>query len=155
MQQTPVEDRVGSMADFDGSEMTVLTESECWELMARTEVGRLAVCVGTGPEIFPVNFVTDNRTVLTRTAEGTKLAAVSVNPQVAFEADGLDTVRGDAWSVVVRGTARVLDKLNDVYAARELPLVPWDATPKPIFVRIEPATISGRRFTAAQGLRET
>jgi hypothetical protein len=101
-----------------------------------------------------VNFVTDNRTVLIRTAEGTKLAAVSVNPQVAFEADGFEAVGGDAWSVVVRGAARVLEKLNDIYAAQELPLVPWDARPKPIFIRIEPATISGRRFTAARGLRE-
>jgi nitroimidazol reductase NimA-like FMN-containing flavoprotein (pyridoxamine 5'-phosphate oxidase superfamily) len=142
------------MADFLDPGMTVLTESECWELMARTEVGRLAVCVGEGPEIFPVNFVTDNRTVLIRTSEGTKLAAVAVNPQVAFEVDGFDTVRGEAWSVVVRGTARVLDKLNEIYAAQELPLVPWDATPKPIFVRIETATISGRRFAAERGLLE-
>lgn len=154
MYQSHAVGRVDSMADFLDSEMTVLTESECWELMARTEVGRLAVCVGTGPEIFPVNFVTDNRTVLIRTAEGSKLAAMSVNPQVAFEADGFDPVRGDAWSVVVRGTAGVLEKLNEVYAAQELPLVPWDTTPKPIFVRIEPATISGRRFTAARGHRE-
>lgn len=154
MYQSRAVDRVDGMADFPHPEMTVLTESECWELMARTEVGRMAVCVGTGPEIFPVNFVTDNRTVLIRTAEGTKLAAVSVNPQVAFEADGFDSVRGDAWSVIVRGIARVLEKLNEVYAAQELPLVPWDTTPKPIFVRIEPATISGRRFTAARGLRE-
>jgi nitroimidazol reductase NimA-like FMN-containing flavoprotein (pyridoxamine 5'-phosphate oxidase superfamily) len=154
MRQSHATDRVDNMADFPHPEMTVLTEDECWRLMARTEVGRLAVCIGTGPEIFPVNFVTDNRTVLIRTAEGTKLAAVSVNPQVAFEADGFDPVRGDAWSVIVRGTTRVLEKLNEVYAAQELPLVPWDATPKPIFVRIEPETISGRRFAAARGLRE-
>lgn len=154
MHQSRAVDRVVSMADFRDSETTVLTENECWKLMARTEVGRLAVCGGAGPEIFPVNFVTDNRTVLIRTAEGTKLAAVSVNPQVAFEVDGFDSVRGDAWSVVVRGTARVLEKLNEVYAAQELPLVPWDATPKSIFVRIEPATISGRRFTAARGPSE-
>lgn len=142
------------MADFLDPGMTVLTESECWKLMARTEVGRLVVCVGGNPEIFPVNFVTDNRTVLIRTAEGTKLAAVAANPQVAFEVDGFDPVRGEAWSVIVRGTARVLDKLNEIHAAQELPLVPWHATPKPIFVRIEPAAISGRRFTADRGLLE-
>jgi nitroimidazol reductase NimA-like FMN-containing flavoprotein (pyridoxamine 5'-phosphate oxidase superfamily) len=142
------------MADFLDPGMTVLTERECWALMVRAEVGRLALCVGSRPEIFPVNFVADNRTVLIRTAEGTKLAAVSVNPQVAFEVDGFDTMSGVAWSVVVRGTAHVLEKLNEIYAAQELPLVPWDPAPKPIFIRIEPTTISGRRFAAARGLRE-
>lgn len=154
MRWSRVLDRVDGMADFLDSGMAVLTEHQCWELMTRTEVGRLAVCAGDRPEIFPVNFVTDNRTVLLRTAEGTKLAALSVAPQVAFEVDGFEAARGEAWSVVIRGTAQVLEKLNDVYAAQELPLLPWDATPKPIFVRIEPARISGRRFTAVRGARE-
>lgn len=143
------------MAEFLDPGMTALTERECWELMTRAEVGRLAVCTDEGPEIFPVNFVADNRTVLIRTSEGTKLAAVSSNPHVAFEADGFVTMHGEAWSVVVRGTARVLEKINEVHAARELPLVPWDASPKPIFVRIEPEAISGRRFTPARGARES
>lgn len=142
------------MADFVDPDMTVLTESECWRLMARADVGRLAVCGPGGPDIFPVNFVADNRTVLIRTAEGTKLAAVSVNPQVAFEVDGFDPVAGQAWSVVIRGAARVLERLNEIYAAQELPLVPWDPAPKPIFIRIEPESISGRRFSAARGLLE-
>lgn len=110
MHQPHIGGQSRAMADFLDPGMTVLTESECWKLMARTEVGRLVVCVGGNPEIFPVNFVTDNRTVLIRTAEGTKLAAVAANPQVAFEVDGFDPVRGEAWSVIVRGTARVLDK---------------------------------------------
>lgn len=142
------------MADSVGPDMTILTESECWRLMARADVGRLAVCIRGGPDIFPVNFVADNRTVLIRTAEGTKLAAVSVNPQVAFEVDGFDPVAGQAWSVVIRGTARALERLNEIYAAQELPLVPWDPAPKPIFIRIEPESISGRRFSAARGLLE-
>ncbi len=142
------------MADFLDPRTSVLTDSECWALMPRTEVGRLALCVGDGPEIFPVNFVTDNRTVLIRTAEGTKLAAVVASPRVAFEADGFDAIRGEAWSVVVRGTARVLENLNEVHAVQELPLVSWHAGPKPIFVRIEPSVISGRRFAAASRFLE-
>ena len=142
------------MTDYLDSGRGVLTEDECWELLARPEVGRLAVCIGEGPEIFPVNYVIDNRTLLFRTAEGTKLAAVAVALQVAFEVDGYDAARGEAWSVVVRGSARVLERLNDVYSAQELPLFSWHAAPKPIFVRIEPMRVSGRRFTAARGPRE-
>jgi uncharacterized protein len=123
-------------------------------LLARAEVGRLAVAVQGDPEIFPVNFVIDNRTVLFRTAEGTKLASVAVSARVAFEVDGFDGATGEAWSVVVRGTAELLEHLNDVYAAQELPLFPWDAAPKPVFVRITPRAVTGRRFTAVRGPRE-
>ncbi|MGH8824932.1 MAG: pyridoxamine 5'-phosphate oxidase family protein, partial [Jiangellaceae bacterium] len=52
------------------------------------------------------------------TAEGTKLASVTVSRRVAFEIDGFDAGTGQAWSVVVRGVAHVLERLNDVYAAQ-------------------------------------
>ena len=56
---------------------TILGEDDCWQLLARTEVGRLAVAIHNVPEIFPVNFVIDNRTILFRTDEGTKLASLA------------------------------------------------------------------------------
>ncbi len=143
------------MADALESETIVLNEDDCWALLMRAEVGRLAICVGDGPQIFPVNFVVDNRTLLFRTAEGTKLAAVAVSPQVAFEVDGFDKSTGEAWSVVVHGTARLLEHLNEVYAAQELPLFSWNPTPKPVFVRVERTRVSGRRFLAMRGPRES
>ena len=144
------------METYPESGATVLGEDECWRLLATAEVGRLAVAVGDAPEIFPVNFVVDNRTVLFRTAEGTKLAALTaaIGRRVAFEIDGYEAATGEAWSVVVHGMAEVLDRLNDVYAAQELPLFPWDATPKPVFVRIRPRAVTGRRFVAIRGPRE-
>jgi nitroimidazol reductase NimA-like FMN-containing flavoprotein (pyridoxamine 5'-phosphate oxidase superfamily) len=142
------------MEGYLESGTTRLGGDECWRLLAVAEVGRLAIAVGETPEIFPVNFVVDNRTVLFRTAEGTKLASVAVARRVAFEVDGFDAATGEAWSVVVHGTAQVLERLNDVYAAQELPLFPWEATPKPVFVRITPRAVTGRRFTAARGPRE-
>ena len=42
------------------------------------------------PEIFPVNYAVDRETLIFRTAEGTKLLAMVVNPSVAFEVDGYD-----------------------------------------------------------------
>ena len=104
--------------------MSVLGEDECWRLLAHAEVGRLAVAVRDTPEIYPVNFVVDNRTLLFRTAEGTKLATVAVSTRVAFEIDGFDSATGEAWSVVVHGTATPLERLNDEYAVEELPLFP-------------------------------
>ena len=130
---------------------TILSEDDCWQLLARTEVGRLAVSIHNVPEIFPVNFVIDNRTILFRTDEGTKLASLAGSGRVAFEIDGYDQVTGQAWSVVVHGSAERLEQLNDVFAAQDLPLFPWDASPKPVFVRIDPVRVTGRRFVAIRG----
>jgi hypothetical protein len=57
-------------------------------LLAGAVLGRLVTCVGSRPEIFPVNFVVQRPTVLFRTAEGTKLLSVVIDNHVAFEADG-------------------------------------------------------------------
>ena len=141
------------MADStDG--ITVLTEDECWRLVGEAEVGRLAVAVAGEPEIFPVNFVVDGRAVLFRTAEGTKLAALTVSSRVAFEVDGYLPDSGEAWSVVLKGDAERLDHFPDIYAAEQLPIFPWQAAPKQWFVRVLPARVTGRRFTIVRGPRE-
>jgi len=122
-----------------------LSVSESWELLREQLVGRLAVIVDDRPEIFPVNFLVDHGSVVFRTAEGTKLAA-SVNRPVAFEVDGYDAASGEAWSVVVKGTAREIKNLYEVIDAVNLPLSSWHAAPKPRIVRIEPDAVTGRRF---------
>jgi len=54
---------------------TILPERECWDLLEGVTLGRLVTSVDGRPEIFPVNYVVQPRTILLRTAEGTKLAA--------------------------------------------------------------------------------
>jgi nitroimidazol reductase NimA-like FMN-containing flavoprotein (pyridoxamine 5'-phosphate oxidase superfamily) len=49
-----------------------LTRSECFELLARERLGRVAVIDDLGPVVFPVNFVLDRHMVVLRTDEGTK-----------------------------------------------------------------------------------
>ena len=124
----------------------VLETDVCWQLLRVTEVGRLAVSITEHPDIFPVNYVVDQGTVVFRTAEGTKLAAAVLGRAVAFEIDGYDPDRGDAWSVVIKGRATEIERMQDVFDALDLPLFPWHASPKHRFVRIEPFDITGRRF---------
>ena len=126
--------------------ITILEANTCWELLRSSEVGRLAVSIGNHPDIFPVNFVVDHGTVVFRTAEGTKLAAAVLGQSVAFEVDGYDAEVGEAWSVVVKGRAREIERMQNVFDALDLPLFPWHAAPKHRFVRIEPDDLSGRRF---------
>ena len=88
----------------------------------------------------------DHGTIVFRTAKGTKLAAAVLGHSVAFEADGHDTDKGEAWSVVIKGRAEEIRSVHELLDTTALPLFPWQAGPKHHFVRIVPDDISGRRF---------
>lgn len=124
--------------------VTAMSDDECWAELSSRALGRLATSVDGQPDIFPVNYVVQRRTILIRTAEGTKLASAAINHRVAFEADDHDVTAG--WSVVVKGEATVLSSIEELAAAERAQVLPWIATPKQRFIRITPAEITGRRF---------
>ena len=127
--------------------IVTLTDTECWSLLRSAAVGRLGVTVKGRPDIFPVNHVVHRESIVFRTSQGSKLDAC-VDQPVAYEVDGFDTATGDAWSVVIKGQANELQRMYEVFEATELPLFPWQTSPKPRFVRIEPDSVTGRRFHA-------
>lgn len=131
--------------------MTVLEPNECWDLLRAAEVGRLAIAISGHPDIFPINYIVDHGSIVFRTAEGTKLAGAVLGAAVAFEIDGYVPSSREAWSVVVKGRAKEIEAMHDVFAAVELPLFPWNASPKHRFVRITPEEITGRRFEVVDG----
>jgi nitroimidazol reductase NimA-like FMN-containing flavoprotein (pyridoxamine 5'-phosphate oxidase superfamily) len=124
--------------------ISILSETECWDLLSSVSLGRLVTSVDGQPEIFPVNFVVQRRTVLFRTDEGTKLVSTAMNNNVLFEAD--DHVVTDGWSVIVRGLAQSLRANEDIEEAKRAELYPWTATTKQHYVRIRPLRVTGRRF---------
>lgn len=124
--------------------VTVLSEDENWKLLGSVALGRLVTNFAGEPEIFPVNFVAQDRTVLFRTAEGTKLFSAVANHAVVFEVDDHNLIEG--WSVIVRGRARLLKTDADVQRAERAQLLPWTATLKPHYVRITPTEVTGRAF---------
>ena len=128
----------------DDAPVTVLSEDECWSLLSSMSLGRIVTILGGKPEIFPVNFVTQRRTVLFRTAQGTKLFSAVMSGGVAFEAD--DYTVSEGWSVIVKGRAQVLSATAEILGAEEAPLLPLTATLKPLFVRVIALEITGRRF---------
>src|SRR6516165_2832028 len=124
--------------------VTVLDEDESWSLLSSVSLGRLVTIMGGQAEIFPVNFVTQRRTLLFRTAPGTKLYSAAMSDQVAFEAD--DHTATEGWSVIVRGRAHWLTDNVEILDAEEAPLLSWPATLKPHYVRVIALEITGRRF---------
>jgi uncharacterized protein len=127
-----------------------LTRSECFDLLANEQLGRVAVVDDFGPIVVPVNFVLDRHTVLFRTDEGTKLDAAAIRGRVAFEIDATDPATRTGWSVVVRGEAVEVTDPAELARLRDLPLEPWAPGAKGRYVRILPAALTGRRISAAR-----
>ncbi len=128
----------------DGQPVLELDDEQSWKLLEATRHGRLVVSVAGEPDIFPVNYIASNRKIYLRTAPGNKLAQLTINSSVLLETDGI--LSDEAWSVVLRGTARVLSSSAEVAAVEELGLKTWVPTLKDFYVEVIPTSVSGRHF---------
>ena len=81
--------------------VTHLTDEDCWNRLGLQQLGRLVTHVGEVFDIFPVNYVVDGRSIVFRTAEGSKLTELSINDAVLFEAIE-QTIRPSATRRVTR-----------------------------------------------------
>lgn len=126
--------------------LETLEEDACWDLLEANTVGRLAVVVGHQPDIFPVNYLVRDRTLVIRTAAGTKLAAAVLGAAVAFEIDAYDEAAKRGWSVVVHGRATEAETLEELLEAELLPLEPWVEAQKDRWITITPQEVTGRRI---------
>ncbi|EYT64046.1 pyridoxamine 5-phosphate oxidase [Dietzia sp. UCD-THP] len=131
---------------MDENPITEFDEGRSLELLATESLGRLVTVTGGRADIYPVNYALSTEGKLFfRTAEGSKLAGLTIHPDVVFQVDHIED--REAWSVVVRGEARRLDGFDEINRAEELDLKPWIPTLKYNFVEITPEHISGRGFT--------
>lgn len=120
-----------------------MSNEECWEMLGRHEFGRIAFHLGPEVHLTPINYAVSGRSLLFRTAPGSKLVGCIMNPDVVFEIDQFD--EHEASSVVVRGSARRLDE-DQQYRADETALHPWVPTHKYEVVEIKADEVTGRRF---------
>jgi nitroimidazol reductase NimA-like FMN-containing flavoprotein (pyridoxamine 5'-phosphate oxidase superfamily) len=128
----------------DGQPVLELDDEQSWNLLEATRHGRLVVSVAGEPDIFPVNYLASGRKIYLRTAPGNKLAQLTINSSVLLETDGI--LSDEAWSVVLRGTARVLSNSAELAAVEELGLKTWVPTLKDFYVEVVPTSVSGRHF---------
>jgi nitroimidazol reductase NimA-like FMN-containing flavoprotein (pyridoxamine 5'-phosphate oxidase superfamily) len=116
----------------------------------REPVGRLAICLGGEPFIFPLNFALDGDAVVFRTQVGTKLSGIA-RSLATFEVDHIDAA-GQGWAVTFEGLAQeVLDA--DPASLRErieaLELETWPGGDRSHVVRIAPYAVQGMAWTPA------
>jgi nitroimidazol reductase NimA-like FMN-containing flavoprotein (pyridoxamine 5'-phosphate oxidase superfamily) len=138
----------GVMTDPPPSAVEELDAAACWALLPTVSLGRIAVAVDDGVDIYPVNFLVRDRTIYFSSAPGTKMEQITAHPRVAFEVDG--TTERRRWSVVVRGNAVRLDTDREIEESGVQTLHSLPPTDKWNYVRIDPEVITGRRFVSAR-----
>jgi uncharacterized protein len=133
---------------FDqGQELEEIGEEECFALLEGQTLGRLVVVRDGRPEIFPVNYAMDGRTIVIRTAEGLKLDYGSL-AHVAFEVEDIDQIARAGWVVVAHGFAEEITDGGDRWSvhAREVGASPWVKGARDRYLAIAHNQVSGRRI---------
>ncbi|GAA1997150.1 pyridoxamine 5'-phosphate oxidase family protein [Microbacterium ulmi] len=129
-----------------------LNTAECWRLLERARLGRLALKGLDGaPDVFPMNFLVHSGCIYLRSAPGSKLLDIVEHPEAAFEVDGESAAQ--RWSVVVRGSVQRLDADDEIHESGVLDLVSWSPTGKHDFIRLAPTAVTGRRFHKPASVR--
>jgi uncharacterized protein len=131
------------------SRLIELDRDECLRLLAATKLGRLAVNVPEWPPVIrPVNYVFDvsSKSVVFRSARGSKFTALLLSGRAAFEIDGIEPADETGWSVIVLGVAEEITNSADIHRLEHLGLRPWAPGDKPHWIRIRTNVVSGRRI---------
>jgi uncharacterized protein len=137
----------GHPADHAGLE--VLPLEDCLRLLASVPVGRVGFNADGEIVVLPVNHLLDGQDVVFRTARGSKLSAAEEQNLVVFEADDYTPQTQSGWSVVVNGRAETVYEDTEIQRLDRLGLHPWPtAVDRPFWIRIRPASVSGRQIPA-------
>ncbi len=135
---------LGSSDDAGG--LTELSRAECARLLVEQEVGRVVFTDRALPAVVPVNYVMDGQAVVFRTRADSRLARLLPGTVVAFEVDDLDRAARVGSSVVVTGIAERVLEPGALARLDALHLAPWAGDTRPVFLRIPPGLVTGRRI---------
>ena len=130
----------------EGTAVRKLTAPECLDQLDDATVGRVAFVTPSGLQIIPVNFRRAGSTLLLDTTPGSSLAQLGeMGRPVTFQVDhhGEDLLQ--AWSVLMQGTLRLLDRAGRArLAALQPPLRPWPGEAASAHLEFVPQQFSGR-----------
>lgn len=132
----------------DHTGLRVMGIEECLERMARVPVGRLAFELDGEICVLPVNHILKGVDICFRTAGSSKLEAAVSRDTVAYEVDQFDARAHTGWSVLVQGTALVVDDDEDLRSLEHAAPRSWVAqhTAGYRWVRVRGQSITGREL---------
>jgi uncharacterized protein len=131
--------RPGDLAPID--------HDRCLELLADASFVRVAFVTPQGPTVLPVNHLMHGDALYFRTAPGSKLGTAAAGAKVAIEADSGDDLTRTGWSVLVHGSASIVNDPQLIEALHATPFEPWALPAEQAFwVRVELERVAGRRI---------
>jgi nitroimidazol reductase NimA-like FMN-containing flavoprotein (pyridoxamine 5'-phosphate oxidase superfamily) len=140
---------------IDHAGMEILTLEECHGLLRSTPVGRIAFLDRGEPMVLPVTIALWGESIVFATDRGSKMEVAVMLRPVAVEIDGWDAATHTGWSVVVRGSAVVVDG-DDAAELDRLHLEAWVRPEQPKqWVRVLPTEVTGRRIPEDRGITTT
>jgi len=114
-----------------------ISEGRCWELLAATSVGRLALSVRALPVILPVQYCLDGHWIAACLGHHQIPERSLHQAIIVFTADAIDPVTRSGWFVQVQG--------RSVIPQRPGPDTGCGWPTRGQIVQIEPGIISGHR----------
>lgn len=133
---------------LDHQGLEVIAPDECWELVTATPVGRVAFIESGEPMVLPVNHTVVGHRVVFRTRRGSLLHEALMKEPVAFQVDAFDPSDRTGWSVLLRGTADIVEDSEEL----GVDLHPWaDSVDRDDWVQIQAQEITGRRIVHPEG----
>ena len=129
-----------------------LGSDECWELLAGTTLGRLAVSYRNEPDVIPVNFWAAEKSILLHGSEHVRDIVRRARHQVVLEADGRSG--SSVWSVMAKGMLRELTGPDEIAAAERRQLKPWTLTRRVLYLELQPAELTGRRIAVGPEIND-
>lgn len=135
-----------------GRELAELPKDESLRLLASVPFGRVVFTARALPAIRPVNHLVDGSKIIIRTSLGSALSTDvdGTGTVVAYEADEIDPVTRQGWSVVVVGRAvPVTDGLLGVRYRQALQ--PWAAGHRDEIIAISTDMVTGYRLLPPDG----
>jgi nitroimidazol reductase NimA-like FMN-containing flavoprotein (pyridoxamine 5'-phosphate oxidase superfamily) len=126
-----------------------LSEEQCWKYLRGQVLGRLAIVAAGRPEIFPVNYAVGEKSIVFRTAPGTKLAR-GPGSVACFEIDGYEQHTREGWSVVAVGHLEEITEATDgqSLALRQLRVDPLAPGARLHWIALHAEQVTGRHFAS-------
>lgn len=133
-----------------GGRLAELTAYECWGLLDTEEIARVAWHGRDGVAIVPVNYAVADGSLWFRTSPHSTLGRECVGQTLAIEIDHIDRATQSAWSVVISGVGELADLAEVPDVLPDLRV--WPSGNRPLFIRVEPADVTGRKLLTPGGV---
>ncbi len=138
-------------AAVDHRGLQVLDFEECLQRIAAVPMGRIAFRDRGDLAVLPISHVIDDVTVAFRARWDSRLVEAIHGDSVSYEVDDYDAVSRTGWSVLLKGTAAIVDDEAQCRHLEQLLDVPWAGpSEESLWVRIRPDEVTGRELVTSR-----